>query len=82
MWPGCASGSQPGREANAPTLTSPSAADAYLAILRGAEQPSTRRTDGRILRWIVTEFGGNIAPDINPDRFAAWFTAQWGLTGN
>ena len=69
MWPGCASGSQPGREADAPTLTSP-------------EQPSTRRTYGRILRWIVTEFGGNIAPDINPDRFAAWFTAQWGLTGN
>jgi hypothetical protein len=54
MWPGCASGSQPGREADAPTLTSP-------------EQPSTRRTYGRILRWIVTEFGGNIAPDINPD---------------
>ena len=43
------------------------AADAYLATLRGAEHASTRRTYGRILRWIVTEFGGNIAPDINPD---------------
>ena len=77
MWPGCASGSQPGREADAPTLTSPSA-DACLATLRGAVAQH-RRTYGRILRWIVTEFGGNIAPDINPDRFAAWFTAQWGL---
>ena len=33
------------------------AADAYLATLRGAEQASTRRTYGRILRRVVTEFG-------------------------
>jgi integrase len=53
------------------------AADAYLATLNGAEHASTRRTYGRILRWIVTEFGGDAAPDIDPERFAAWFTAQW-----
>jgi integrase/recombinase XerC/integrase/recombinase XerD len=52
-------------------------ADAYLATLRGAEHASTRRTYGRILRWIVTEFGSDAAPDIDPERFAAWFTAQW-----
>jgi len=53
------------------------AADAYLATLRGAEHASTRRTYGRILRWIVTEFGGDTPPDIDPERFAAWFAAQW-----
>ena len=53
------------------------AADAYLATLRGAEHASTRRTYGRILRWVVTEFSGDAAPDIDPERFAAWFTAQW-----
>jgi len=53
------------------------AADAYLATLRGAEHASTRRTYGRILRWIVTEFGSDTAPDIDPERFTAWFTAQW-----
>src|SRR6266566_8961399 len=53
------------------------AADAYLATLHGAEHASTRRTYGRILRWIVTEFGSDAAPDIDPERFAAWFTAQW-----
>lgn len=49
------------------------AVDAYL---RGAEHASTRRTYGRILRWIVAEFGSDAAPDIDPERFAAWFTAQ------
>ena len=53
------------------------AADAYLATLRGAEHTSTNRTYGRILRWIVTEFGSTAAPDIDPERFAAWFTARW-----
>src|SRR5262249_22281813 len=53
------------------------AADAYLATLGGAEQASTRRTYGRILRWVVTEFGSDAAPGIDPERFAAWFTAQW-----
>jgi hypothetical protein len=24
----------------------------------------------------VTEFGSDAAPDIDPERFAAWFTAQ------
>ena len=51
------------------------AADAYLATLHGAEQASTRRTYGRILRWVVTEFGSDAAPDIDPERFAVWFTA-------
>jgi len=53
------------------------AADAYLATLRGAEHASTRRTYGRILRWIVTEFGGDTPPDIDPERFAAWFAERW-----
>jgi integrase len=53
------------------------AADAYLATLRGAEHASTRRSYGRILRWITTEFGADAAPDIDPERFAAWFTEQW-----
>ncbi len=53
------------------------AADAYLATLRGAEHASTRRTYGRILRRVVTEFGSDAAPDIDPERLAAWFTAQW-----
>ena len=53
------------------------AVDAYLATLRGAEQASTRRAYGRILRWVVTEFGSDSAPDMDPGRFAAWFTARW-----
>ena len=53
------------------------AADAYLATLRGAEQASTRRTYGRILRRVMTEFGSDAALDIDPERFAAWFTARW-----
>ena len=52
-------------------------ADAYLATLNGAEHASTRRAYGRILRWIVAEFGSDTAPDIDPERFAAWFTARW-----
>jgi hypothetical protein len=39
-------------------------------------RPCTRRTYGRILRWVVTEFGSDAAPDIDSERFAAWFTAQ------
>ena len=39
------------------------AVDAYLATLRGAEHASTRRTYGRILRRVVTEFGAETAPD-------------------
>jgi len=54
------------------------AADAYLATLSGAEQASTRRTYGRVLRWIVTEFGTDYTPDINAERFAAWFGSHRG----
>ena len=54
------------------------AVDAYLATLSGSEQASTRRTYGRVLRWIVTEFGSDTAPDIDAERFAGWFGAQWG----
>jgi integrase len=25
----------------------------------------------------VTEFGSDTTPDIDPERFAAWFTTQW-----
>jgi hypothetical protein len=51
-------------------------ADASLATLHGTEQVSTRRAYGRILRRVVTEFGSDAAPNIDPERFAAWFTAQ------
>jgi integrase/recombinase XerC/integrase/recombinase XerD len=66
------------RIAATPGVTLGHAADAYLATLSGAEQASTRRTYGRILRWVVTEFGAAAAPDIDARRFAGWFTAQWG----
>ena len=59
-------------------VTLGSAADAYLATLRGAEHASTRRTYGRILRWVVTEFGAGSPPGIDAERFAVWFGAQWG----
>jgi len=39
-----------------------------------AEHASTRRTYGRVLRWIVTEFGSDAPPDIDPERFAACLT--------
>jgi|HubBroStandDraft_5_1064220.scaffolds.fasta_scaffold82972_2 integrase len=66
------------RIAAVPAVTLGQAADAYLATLSGAEQASTRRTYGRILRWVVTEFGAGASPDeIDPERFAAWFGQQW-----
>jgi integrase len=59
-------------------LTLGQAADAYLATLSGAEHASTRRTYGRILRWVVTEFGADADPDeISAARFAEWFGQQW-----
>jgi hypothetical protein len=60
------------RIAAAGDVTLVQAADSYLATLHGAEQASTRRTYGRILRRVVTEFGSDAAPDIGPERFAAW----------
>jgi len=54
------------------------AVDAYLATLSGSEQASTRRAYGRVLGWIVTEFGSRSAPDIDAERLAAWFGARWG----
>jgi site-specific recombinase XerD len=54
------------------------AAEAYLGTLSGAEQASTRRTYGRILRRVVAEFGAETAPDqVNAERFAEWFGSQW-----
>ena len=54
------------------------AAEAYLGTLSGAEQASTRRTYGRILRRIVAEFGAETAPgQVNAERFAEWFGSQW-----
>ena len=59
-------------------LTLAQAVDAYLATLRGAEQASTRRTYGRILRWVLAEFGAGTALDeIDAKRFAEWFGSQW-----
>ena len=55
------------------------AADAYLTTLRGAEQASTRRVYGRILRTVAAEFGEDTALDeLDPERFAAWFGQEWG----
>jgi integrase len=54
------------------------AVDAYLATLLGAEHASTRRTYGRILRRVVTEFGVETLPDeIGAERLAEWFGSQW-----
>src|SRR6266700_6589951 len=54
------------------------AAEAYLVTLGGAEQASTRRTSGRILRRAVAEFGPETAPDeVDAERFAEWFGSQW-----
>jgi hypothetical protein len=54
------------------------AAEAYLVTLGGAEQASTRRTYGRILRRAVAEFGPETAPgEVDAERFAEWFGSQW-----
>jgi integrase len=54
------------------------AVDAYLATLRGAEQASTRRVYGRILRRLAAEFGSETPPyEISGEQFAAWFGQQW-----
>jgi integrase len=66
------------RLAPAASVTLGQAAGAYLATLRGAEQASTRRTYGRILRWVVAEFGSDASPDIDAEGFAEWFGQQWG----
>lgn len=45
---------------------------------RCVEHASIRRTYGRILRWVVTEFGAGADPgEVSAERLAAWFTAQW-----
>jgi hypothetical protein len=54
------------------------AVDAYLATLRGAEQASTRRVYGRILRRLAAKFGSETPPnEIGVERFAVWFGQQW-----
>src|SRR6266852_5559193 len=63
-------------------MTLGSAADAYLATLRGAEQESTRRVYGRILWTIAAEFRSETALcDVSAERFAAWFTGAVGRAG-
>ena len=53
-------------------VTLSQAAEAYLATLRGAEQASTRRTYGRILRGVAAEFGAGTGPgEVDPERFTA-----------
>ena len=55
------------------------AVDAYLATLSGSEQASTRRTYGRVLRWIDDRVRQrHRAGRRRAERFAAWFGAQWG----
>ncbi len=54
------------------------AVDAYLATLPGAEHASARRTYGRILRRVVTEFGAEtLLDELGAGRFAEWFGSQW-----
>lgn len=55
------------------------AAEAYLATLSRRDQANTHRAYARPLRAAVAEFGAGTAADqIDPDAFAAWFTAHWG----
>jgi integrase len=55
------------------------AAEAYLATLGRPEQAQTLRAYSGKLRAAVAEFGPAASPgQIDPDRFAAWFTVQWG----
>jgi integrase len=66
------------RLTRADEMTLGRAVDAYLATLGGAEQASTRRTYGRILRAVAAEFGTKAAPDeMGAEAFAAWFGQQW-----
>jgi len=54
------------------------AAEAYLATLGGAEQASTRRAYGRVLRRVTAEFGAGTGLDaIGACKFAEWFASQW-----
>jgi hypothetical protein len=54
------------------------AVSAYLATLSGPEQRNTLGVYGRILRAVAAEFGaGTALDDVTPERFAAWFAAQW-----
>ena len=65
-----------GLAAAAGDVTLGQAAEAYLATLGGAEQASTRRTYGRILRGVAAEFGAGTGPgEVGPERFTGWFTA-------
>jgi integrase len=67
------------RLAAADEMTLGHAIGAYLATLAGTEQATTRRTYGLILRRVSAEFGpANTLDEISAERFAAWFTAQWG----
>jgi len=55
------------------------ATEAYLATLSRRDQANTYRAYSRRLRAAVAEFGAAAPPgQIDPDAFAAWFTAQWG----
>jgi len=54
------------------------AAESYLATLGGAEQETTRRQYGRVLRRVIAEFGPGTEPAaVSADRFAEWFGSQW-----
>ncbi len=55
------------------------AAEAYLTTLRRLEQANSLRAYGKTLRRAVAEFGADtMVGDISPEKFAEWFTAQWG----
>jgi integrase len=56
------------------------AAEAYLATLARPEQANTLRAYGRTLRRVASAFGADAIVDVSPDRFAYWFTAQWGTS--
>src|SRR5437016_1084987 len=54
-------------------ITLGGAAAAYLATLGGAEQESTRRTYGRILRRMTAEFGSGTTPgEITAEMLVVW----------
>jgi DNA-binding transcriptional regulator YbjK/integrase len=55
------------------------AIDGYLATLAGADHDGTRRVYARILRRAECEHGRDTPlVRIGAERFAAWFTGQWG----
>jgi hypothetical protein len=59
------------------SITTARAAEAYLATLASPEQASTLRAYRTPLLRLVEELGSaTVIHEIDPDKFAAWFTGQ------